>query len=374
MKKSKTIVCDVDDTISTHHNRDYENAEPHWPIIDKLNRLYDEGWEIIYLTARGQLSFNGDIELIEKYRRPVLEAWLHKHGVKYSKLSFQKELAQYYIDDKAIRPDEFLTMEMETLVGGSGAEVRREGNFVIKTAKNSAEVAAWYDYAANKFAVDLPEIHSIIGDTITMEYVKSSGRFCGEQLDTVLGYIEQFSKDKTHIPFNTYISRVKEHLDLCRHPRTEEIIVLLYQWELFMDTHKSFCHGDLTIGNTIVNGSFVHLIDPNPTRNVWTSYLLDYAKLYQSLHFNYDVMFMNQEEPLVSYADLASLLTKLGLHIPVLVLELTHWVRMIKYKEPKWHGLINDNINNILDELNATRTINAKEWLENARYPSLKWP
>lgn len=368
MKKSKTIVCDVDDTISTHHNRDYENAEPHWPIIDKLNKLYDEGWEIVYLTARGQLSFNGDLELIEKHRRPVLEAWLHKHGVKYSKLSFQKELAQYYIDDKAIRPDEFLNMEMETLIGGSGAEVRREGNFVIKTAKNSTEVAAWYEYAVNKFAVDLPEIHSIIGDTITMEYIKQSGRFGGEQLDEVIKFISYFSNDKTHAPFSTYIARVKDHLDLCKHPRTEEIIVLLYQWESFMDQHKSFCHGDLTIGNTIVHKDYVYLIDPNPTRNVWTSYLLDYAKLYQSLHFNYDTVFMDQEEPLVSYADLAAVLTQKDLHMPVLVLELTHWIRMIKYKEPKWHGLINDNINTILDELNATRTIKAREFLDNCRY------
>lgn len=353
MKKSKTIVCDVDDTISTHYNRDYENAVPHWPIIDKLNRLYDEGWEIIYLTARGQLSFNGDLALIEKHRRPVLEAWLHKHGVKYSKLSFQKELAQYYIDDKAIRPEDFLKMDMEVLVGGSGAEVRREGNCVIKTAKNSADVAAWYEYAANKFAVDLPEIHSVIGDTITMDYIKPSGRFAGEQLDEVVKFIHYFSHDETHIPFSTYIARVKEHLELCHHPKTEEILVLMYQYEQFMDEHKSFCHGDLTIGNTIVNNHYVYLIDPNPTRNTWTSYLLDYAKLYQSLHFHYEETFMHGEEPLVSYADLAALMQSQGLHKAVLLLELTHWVRMIKYKSTTWRGIIDDNINAILEELNV---------------------
>ena len=38
-----TLVFDIDDTISIHKNRDYKNAIPIQPVIDKLNRLHDEG-------------------------------------------------------------------------------------------------------------------------------------------------------------------------------------------------------------------------------------------------------------------------------------------------------------------------------------------
>ena len=117
MVETRTLVVDVDDTISTHINRDYENAIPHTDIIEKLNKMYDSGWKIIYFTARGQISCNGDLNLIEKSRRPALEKWMKKHNVKHHELRFGKPIGVYYIDDKAIRPDEFMNVEYEVLKG-----------------------------------------------------------------------------------------------------------------------------------------------------------------------------------------------------------------------------------------------------------------
>ncbi len=82
MVETRTLVVDVDDTISTHNNRDYENAVPHTKIINKLNKMYDAGWKIVYFTARGQVSCHGDLDLINQLRRPALESWMDKHGVK----------------------------------------------------------------------------------------------------------------------------------------------------------------------------------------------------------------------------------------------------------------------------------------------------
>lgn len=107
------LIVDVDDTILTTYNRDYHNSEPHMEMIDKLNRMYDEGWVIVYCTARGQLSNNGDIEKIEKNVRPILEDWMSRHGVKYHELIMGKPWGAYYIDDKAMKPDEFLSSNLE---------------------------------------------------------------------------------------------------------------------------------------------------------------------------------------------------------------------------------------------------------------------
>jgi len=106
------LVVDFDDTLSFATERDWENAKPNLPLIAKLNSLYDQGHQVDIFTARGTISCKGDRELAEQKNRPQIEAWLNKHGVKYHSLSFQKPLADYYIDDKAITPDDFVNLDL----------------------------------------------------------------------------------------------------------------------------------------------------------------------------------------------------------------------------------------------------------------------
>ena len=44
-----SIVVDIDDCISFTLNRDFSNAVPNKPLIEKLNGLYDLGWDICLL-------------------------------------------------------------------------------------------------------------------------------------------------------------------------------------------------------------------------------------------------------------------------------------------------------------------------------------
>lgn len=107
--KRNSIVIDVDDTILTTFNRDYVNSTPHQDVINIINRLHRNGWHVTLYTARGQLSMNGDLEKIETEVRPILEEWLEKHDVRYDVLLMGKPYANtYYVDDKALRPDEFV--------------------------------------------------------------------------------------------------------------------------------------------------------------------------------------------------------------------------------------------------------------------------
>ena len=47
------IYVDIDGTICETDGADYENSKPRYEQIDKINKLYDEGNEIVYWTARG---------------------------------------------------------------------------------------------------------------------------------------------------------------------------------------------------------------------------------------------------------------------------------------------------------------------------------
>ena len=110
---TKRIVVDFDDTLCFSINRDYANGSPNKALITKLNSLYDLGWEISIVTARGQLSCDGNTQAAEIKYRDDMQKWLILNNMKYTNLSFEKKYADYYIDDKGIKPEEFLNLVVD---------------------------------------------------------------------------------------------------------------------------------------------------------------------------------------------------------------------------------------------------------------------
>lgn len=85
---------DIDGTICTNTNGEYEIAQPLKNRIKIVNDLFHEGNQIIMFTARGSTT-NIDWKELTKQQ---LEDW----GVNYHKLIFGKPEADVFIDDKAI--------------------------------------------------------------------------------------------------------------------------------------------------------------------------------------------------------------------------------------------------------------------------------
>ena len=111
----KTIIVDVDETLCYVHNRDFANGIPNREVIDRVNEYYDNGYKVIISTARGQKSCKTVEEMNKKYRE-VTERWLMDNGVKYHELEIgYKKNADLYVDDKAIRPDEFVLRRVKKL-------------------------------------------------------------------------------------------------------------------------------------------------------------------------------------------------------------------------------------------------------------------
>ena len=312
----KTIVCDIDDTISFTTNRDWENAKPNLPLINKLNKLHDEGWSINFYTARGSISFD-DRDDAAYYYRPIIEKWLKKNHVKYNLLSFEKPLAAYYIDDKAIRPEEFIDLKIETLTGGlSGATIERRGNKVYKTHANSLETAVWYKEAQNY--IKSVKVHSLIGDTICIDYIHGTDEPTVEQMDYV---INKFSNVPDEPRFNTYIARIEKHLDLYNPDYKEWLINQLKKFEVLFDSERSFCHGDMSFDNMINADGVLYLIDPNKPKCLYSSWMLDLSKiLHSSRRFNKMHVYEYFVNKYAKYEE------------ELRLLELTHWVRMRKYE------------------------------------------
>ena len=93
------IYVDVDGTICHTKNSDYENSKPRYKQIDKINKLYDGGHEIIYWTARGGTTGVSWGELTERQ----LKEW----GCKYTDIEILKKPSwDLFIDDKTKRIEE----------------------------------------------------------------------------------------------------------------------------------------------------------------------------------------------------------------------------------------------------------------------------
>ena len=95
----KTIWFDIDGTLFDTEDALYDQIEPDRAMITLVNMLYDQGHNIILVTARGATS-KINYEWIT--RRQLI-----KWGVKYHELIMGRP-KDLYIGDEAIRPDEFL--------------------------------------------------------------------------------------------------------------------------------------------------------------------------------------------------------------------------------------------------------------------------
>ena len=92
-------VIDIDNTIfysEVDENGDYTLVGENRELIDRINKLHSEGNEIILWTGR---HWN-HLKITEE------QLWLS--GVRYNTLIMGKPVADFYIDDKAITPEEFL--------------------------------------------------------------------------------------------------------------------------------------------------------------------------------------------------------------------------------------------------------------------------
>lgn len=314
----RTIVCDIDNTLSFTTNRDWENAKPNVSLIKKLNRLFENGWKINLLTARGSISCKSRIDADKKYRN-IIETWLKNNNVKYTSLSFEKPLAAYYIDDKGITPEDFENVEIEILNGGLNHQLlEKRDDKVFKAANNTKMAVKWFNRA--KYFFNVPKIYSVIGNTISMEYIKSNDVIKFNDITTI---IDNFKLIKTETAnFSTYIKHLQKHFtgDCWDSEFIEWINIKLEQIGTKMDEEKSFSHGDLTIDNMLKKDDKVYLIDPNYYENNYSSWLLDISKMVQSCYrFNKKDLLMALYNKYDNIKEIIELL------------ELTHWIRMIKY-------------------------------------------
>jgi len=119
------LVVDIDGTlcdIKAPH-QSYAELEPRADMLQRLREYQARGYRILLYTSRNMKTHNHNLGLINKHTAPVLLDWLARWDVPYDEILFGKPWPRskgFYIDDRAIRPDEFLRLseqEIHQLLG-----------------------------------------------------------------------------------------------------------------------------------------------------------------------------------------------------------------------------------------------------------------
>ena len=118
--KEKVLVIDVDGTLCPIKgpSESYSDLPVHVEMRDRLRQLSGDGWRIILHSSRGMRTYDGNADEIMINVFPVLESWLKRHQVPFDEIHLCKPWPGengFYIDDRAVRPREFLENDFEEL-------------------------------------------------------------------------------------------------------------------------------------------------------------------------------------------------------------------------------------------------------------------
>ena len=120
VKENKVIVVDVDGTLTLgrEEGATYLSVPVSESMKAKLVALKAQGYWIILFTSRNMRTHAGNIGAIIKHTAPILINWLAEHEIPYDELHFGKPWCGhdgFYIDDRAVRPREFVEYSVEEL-------------------------------------------------------------------------------------------------------------------------------------------------------------------------------------------------------------------------------------------------------------------
>ncbi len=124
----KRLIVDLDHTLcvpssgedqSADPSLKYQAAAPIPAVIEQLRRYRNDGFEIVISTSRNMRTYDGDVDAIKANTLPLILDWLAVHDVPFDEVIVGKPWCGFdgfYIDDRAIRPSEFVSKTYEEVL------------------------------------------------------------------------------------------------------------------------------------------------------------------------------------------------------------------------------------------------------------------
>lgn len=120
VNEENVIVFDIDGTLceGKKQNQSYLEVAPKEDILKRLIEYKKKDFYIILYTSRQMRTYQGNIGKINANTAKTLFEWLDKYNIPYDEIHFGKPWCGrngFYVDDKAIRPSEFLKLSFDEI-------------------------------------------------------------------------------------------------------------------------------------------------------------------------------------------------------------------------------------------------------------------
>ncbi|MBR3236718.1 capsular biosynthesis protein [Candidatus Saccharibacteria bacterium] len=135
MYKDIKLIFDVDGTLCPlkKPEEEYIDLIPDQAMVKKLRDYKNSGATIVLFSSRNMRTYNGNLGLINANTARTMQEWLSKWDIPYDEIYFGKPWPGHrglYIDDRAVRPNEFLKYsfdELETICKQSTRKHNKKG-------------------------------------------------------------------------------------------------------------------------------------------------------------------------------------------------------------------------------------------------------
>jgi len=235
--------------------------------------------------------------------------------------------------------------------GASGASLKLSGDFVIKTCEDATNQADWFrtvEEIGLPIGIRVPTIGKVSADSYEMEFIQGHlatqelSIFAIKKLASFCEWLE--SAPQKNATWNSYLERLESHVRTADTKPMIRALDLVSKADPFPQT---FCHGDLTLENVIVDFQSCVLIDPNHKPGLYQSFILDLGKILQSTHFDYHRVF--NSNPGVDLARQAmwieGWLKERYFWDAAVVAAISHIIRLRKYRPTPEQSLVDSHLN-----------------------------
>ncbi len=110
---------DLDGTITRDDpTRGYADKEPDPEVVLQIRAYHALGYAIIIYSARNMRTYANSVGKINAHTLPVIIDWLRRHDIPYDEVHVGKPWCGtegFYVDDRAVRPSEFVSMSPEQI-------------------------------------------------------------------------------------------------------------------------------------------------------------------------------------------------------------------------------------------------------------------
>jgi capsule biosynthesis phosphatase len=114
-----TIVIDLDGTLTVPGSADsYAALRPRQEVVRQLRNYSAKGYRIAIMTSRNMRTFANSIGRINAETLPVVIEWLKRYDIPFDEVHVGKPWCGedgFYVDDRAIRPSEFVSLDLPSI-------------------------------------------------------------------------------------------------------------------------------------------------------------------------------------------------------------------------------------------------------------------